>query len=177
MNSRNEKAGLLPIGEIVGAHGLGGQLKIRSYSESLSPFKPEGRLFLNIPGGRRETYTIKGVKLQAKRVLLSLKGVQDRNQAEELVGAKLFIEKKSLPKTEEGIYYWYEIVGMRVYSMQGEFFGRVDSILQTGSNDVYVVKNSEKGPDYELLIPALLSVVKSIDLEAKVMRVDLPEVV
>jgi len=106
---------------------------------------------------------------------LSLREIESRTQAEALVGSKLFIEKKSLPKPEDGGYYWFDIIGLSVFTVKGEYIGRVASIMPTGSNDVYIVKNSAGGRQEEMLIPALSSVVVSIDLEKKTMRVDLPE--
>jgi len=72
---------------------------------------------------------------------------------------------------DEGIYYWFDLIGIKVYTTEEKYLGRIESIVETGSNDVYVVKHGEK----EVLIPALESVVLDIDLEHKRMRVDLPE--
>ena len=72
---------------------------------------------------------------------------------------------------DEDTYYWFDLIGIEVYTKTEEFLGRIESILETGSNDVYVVKKHEK----EVLIPALKSVVLEIDLEHKLMQVDLPE--
>ena len=91
--------------------------------------------------------------------------------AEALIGAEFFIEKEILPELEEGTYYWIDLIGLSVYTTDDVCIGRIESILQTGSNDVYVVKDKNK----ETLIPALASVILSVNLEEKIMRVDLPE--
>jgi 16S rRNA processing protein RimM len=88
-----------------------------------------------------------------------------------MVGCDLFIKKSELPELEEGTYYWFDLIGIDVYTTQEEYLGRIASIVETGSNDVYVVKNGEQ----EILIPALETVVLDIDLGKKQMRVDLPE--
>lgn len=165
---------VLPIGKIVSAHGVTGNVKIRSYAEPTAIFKPGALLLVRKNKGEEKTFSVKWTKPHAERVLLSLKGIENRTQAEALVGSHLFIEKKSLPKPADGDYYWFDIIGLSVFTVQGEYIGRVDSILPTGSNDVYIVKNPEDR-DAEILIPALSSVVVSIDLENKTMRVDLPE--
>lgn len=166
---------MLPIGKVVGLHGIKGNVKIKSYAESLEIFKPDTRLLLETPGEKKNGYTVRWAKSHSKGALLSLKEIDSRDQAEELVGSTMFIEKADLPEPEAGSYYWIDIIGLSVFTVDGEFLGQIDSILQTGSNDVYVVKNRELGPRYEMLIPALESVIQSIDLEAKMMRVDLPE--
>jgi 16S rRNA processing protein RimM len=167
--------GFLPIGKIVGAHGVNGNLKVCSYAESVSVFKP-GCLILAIHAGNIEKYlAIKWAKPHGKSILLSFKGVEDRNTAETLIGAELFIERTALPELEEGVYYWTDIIGLSVFSTDNQYIGRVESIMATGSNDVYVVKDPNKTNNNEILIPAIESVVLEIDVEHKRIRVNLPE--
>jgi 16S rRNA processing protein RimM len=125
--------------------------------------------------GGEKTYSIKWAKPHARTVLLSLREVKTRAQAEALIGCELYIEKSSLPTPEEDAYYWFDIIGLSVFTVGGEFIGRVASIIPTGSNDVYVVKDTAAVSQKEILIPALASVVVAVDLEQKIMRVDLPE--
>lgn len=165
------KTNLLLIGKIVGVHGLKGTVKVYSYAESLVAFKPGGLILARDGKNRDKTYVIQWVKPHKKTILLSLKGVDDRDMSETLVGSDLFIEKAKLPEPEDESYYWFDIIGLSVYTIDEKFIGRVESIIPTGSNDVYVVKNN----DDEILIPGLESVVKEIDLKQKIMRVDLPE--
>ena len=81
------------------------------------------------------------------------------------------IEKATLPEAEQDTYYWHQIIGLDVFTVDGRRLGQVTAILPTGSNDVYVVREGKK----EILIPALESVVVDVDLTAKALRVDLPE--
>ena len=154
---------------------MAGNVKIYSYAESLSVFSPGALLLARHDKGEGKTYSIKWAKPHSKTVLLSLKGIENRTQAEALVGSALYIEKKSLPELEDGDYYWFDIIGLSVFTIAGEYIGRVASIMPTGSNDVYVVKDIAEGRQKETLIPALASVVVSIDLEKKTMQVDLPD--
>jgi 16S rRNA processing protein RimM len=169
------KSDILPIGKIVGVHGLAGNVKVYSYAESLSVFRPGTVLLARHYKGGEKTYSIKWVKPHTRTVLLSLKEIENRTQAEALVGSELYIEKKSLPELEDGDYYWFDIIGLSVFTVEGEYIGRVASIVPTGSNDVYIVKGVAGGHQKETLIPALASVVVSIDLEKKTLQVDLPE--
>jgi len=109
---------------------------------------------------------------QGRKQLLLLKGISDRNLAETLPGSDLLLEKSSLPDLEPDTYYWSDIVGMSVISVDGRHIGTVTSLIETGSNDVYVVQTQDAD---EILIPAIASVVLEIDLNRKIMRVDLPE--
>ena len=166
-----ERNDFLLIGKIVGVHGLKGTVKVYSYVESLSIFKLGGLIFVRDSESRDKTYVIQWVKPHTKTILLSLKGVDDWDMAKTLVGSGLFIEKTKLPEPENGSYYWSDIIGLSVYSIDGKHMGRVESIIRTGSNDVYVVKNGDK----ETLVPGIKSVVLEINLKQKIMRVDLPE--
>ena len=166
-----EKKGYVLIGKIVGVHGLKGTNKFKSYAQSLSVFNPGRSLLICDNRSRQTGIEINWVKSHTKTPLISLKGVTDREQAEALIGAELFIPQTELPELDEDTYYWFELIGLEVYTTEDEYLGRIASIMPTGSNDVYVVRDKRK----EVLIPALQSVVVDIDLDLKRMRVDLPE--
>jgi 16S rRNA processing protein RimM len=170
-----KKNGLIPIGKIVGTHGLNGTCKVYSYAESLSVFKPNGLIHLKQSRSQQKIYEIKRAKPHSKVVLLTLKNVTNRDQAQQLIGSEICIERTTLPEIEEGAYYWCDIIGLSVFTMDGRYLGRVASIIATGSNDVYVVKNPDNPDKHEVLIPAIESVVREIDLEQQILRVDLPE--
>ena len=170
-----KRKGLLLIGKIVGVHGLKGNIKVYSYAESVSVFKPGSQLVLKTAGGGQKPYTVNWAKPHSKTILLSLTEVETLELAKVLVGSEVFIEKASLPELEDGTFYWFELVGLSVFTVEGEYLGCVDSVFPTGSNDVFVVKDPERGSSYEKLIPVIGSVVISIDLEKKTVQVDLPE--
>jgi 16S rRNA processing protein RimM len=171
-----DKNGTVSIGKIVGAHGLDGTCKVYPYSES-SDFLDNGCEILILPQAESglKTFEVDWSKPHNRLVLLSLKGVNDRTQAESLIGSEIVVEKASLPKLDSGTYYWHELIGLRVYTNESEYLGQLEAVMATGSNDVYVVKKFEEGQESEVLIPALNSVVIEIDTENKTMRVDLPE--
>lgn len=167
------KDNLILIGKITGAHGIKGTSKVYSYCESLSVFEPGSLIFMKDQRGLEVTCEIKWVKPHAGGILLSLKGITCREDAKNLIGSELFIRKEKLKEPEEGAYYWFDIIGLAVYTIDDKYLGRIESIIPTGSNDVYVVK--DKADNSEILIPALESVVKKIDFNLKIMQVDLPE--
>jgi 16S rRNA processing protein RimM len=171
LNKSAPEKDLVLIGKIVGAHGLGGTSKIQSYAESLEIFESGTTLLVRRPGGVENRYEIDWIKAHSRGALLALKEVAGRDQAKSLIGSELYVDKATLPKLEAGTYYWFDLIGMSVFTADDRYIGRLDSIIETGANDVYVVKNADK----EILIPALESVVCSIDIESKIMRVELPE--
>jgi len=165
----------LIIGKIVGLHGVKGTIKVYSYAESFSVFDSLRLILIKAPTGKEKQYAIEWAKPHSRTILLSLEGINDRKQAETLIGSKLLLEKSHLPEIEEGDYYWFEIIGLSVFTSDDRYLGRVESIIPTGSNDVYVVQNRAKPKSQEILIPALESVVLQIDTQNRIMRVDLPE--
>ena len=163
------------VGKVVGVHGIKGNLKVCSYAESETVFKPGRSILVKKAGQIENRYSIQWAKPHGKAMLLSLKGIDDRNAADCLVGAEFFIERTSLPELEPGSYYWVDLIGLSVFSSDDQYIGYIESIIPTGSNDVYVVKNHDKNNDHEILIPAIESVVLNIDFKNKIMRVDLPQ--
>ena len=81
------------------------------------------------------------------------------------------MDRTLLPELASDTYYWADLIGLSVYTTQGDYLGRLTSILPTGSNDVYIVRTEDR----ETLVPALASVVCSVDLANQTMRVKLPE--
>ncbi len=171
MNKLGPKKDVVLIGRIVGAHGVKGTSKIQSYAESLEIFKSGATLLVVCPDGIEQRYEIDWIKSHSRGALLALKEIISRDQAKSLIGSELYIEKTELPELEAGTYYWFELIGLNVYTSDDRYIGRLDSIIETGANDVYVVKDKGK----ETLIPALESVVRSIDIESRIIRVELPE--
>ena len=171
MNNPGTKKDHVLIGKIVGIHGLKGTNKLRSYAESLAVFSPGSSILVRDLRGREASYEINWVKPHTGTPLVSFKGITNRDQAVTLIGADLFLPQSELPELDEDTYYWFDLIGIEVYTKTKEFLGRIESIIETGSNDVYVVKLHEK----EVLIPALDSVVLEIDLVHRRMQVDLPE--
>ncbi len=170
-----EKREDLLIGKIVGAHGVKGTVKVYSYAESVSIFKPGDRITIKKRDKQEKRYSIKWAKAHGKVILLSLKEIKNRGETDSFVGAKLYVEKSRLPEAEQDSYYWFDLIGLSVFTTGKEYLGQIESVFPTGSNDVYVVKDIGKDPEKEILIPALESVVLDIDFDKKTMRVLLPE--
>jgi 16S rRNA processing protein RimM len=114
-------------------------------------------------------YTVSGARAHQDTLLITLEGVDTRTQAEGLRHQLLEVREDELSDLEEDAYYRFEIIGLKVVDLEGAELGKVAEVLETGSNDVYIVRDAES----EVLIPAIDSVVKDVDLDAGVMTVEL----
>jgi len=122
--------------------------------------------------GTSTIYQIDSVRPHKKFIVIKFKQVADINDAEKLKGALIKITRNQLMPLTEGHYYIFQIIGLDVFDPEGVKLGKIKQVLQTGANDVYVIKPAD-GKD--ILIPALKTVVKKIDIEANRMVVELPE--
>ena len=156
------------LGRISGAHGIQGWVKVRSDTSPRDNIVNYSPWYL-LRNGQREKWKVKAGRLQGKGVVAKLQDCNDRDLAESLIGADITVPRSMLPEiTEVGEYYWADLVGLKVLTVDGVDLGRIDRLFETGSNDVIVVQG-----DRERLVPYIWEqVVRDVDLEAGIMRVD-----
>ena len=165
---------LIAVGKIVGAHGLKGMVKALFFSGDA--FDPGASVLLEGPSGETKSFGVAGCRPNKKAFLLSLEGIDSREGAEALRDHRIVSRRSDLPQTDPGVYYWVDLIGMDVFEKDGRRLGRLDSIMETGSADVYVIKgDAANQAKTEILIPALESIVLNVDTEAKTMMVSLPQ--
>jgi 16S rRNA processing protein RimM len=163
---------LMPIGQVVGAHGINGAVKIHYFDAQHGAPISGGVLRLISPRGQEALYTVAWARPHKRSFLVGLAGIADRSQAESLAGARIVVRRFELPEIEEAdTHYWVDLIGLDVYTAEDRYLGRIKQIIPTGSNDVYVVSDKRA----ETLVPALKGVVLDVNLETNTMRVDLPE--
>jgi len=168
---------LVAVARILGPHGRDGEIRARSTSSVPDRFSEGQSLDLSQDGSNADGRKLLIVRSRAtitkgrEELILLFRGFRDRDQATLLTGQWLCVDQSSVPEAQEGEYFHYQIIGLKVISLIGEDLGEIIEILETGSNDVYVVA----GPTGEILIPALSQVVKTIDVIGGLMTVDLPE--
>jgi 16S rRNA processing protein RimM len=153
---------------VVRPFGVRGELKAELLTDHPDQL---GRLRTVYLGPQAEPWAVEGVRLHKGAALFKLTGCDDRTAAESLRGALVQIALEDAVPLEEGEYFEYQIVGMSVVEKDGTLLGKITEIISTGANDVYLVV----GPDGELLLPAIESVILEIDLEADQMVVHLLE--
>ncbi len=158
----------LVVGQIVRPHGIRGELRLHlltNYPDRLSLLE-EVALSPTAEGNpaRVEYYAVERVRLHQNQAILKLLAIQDRNAAELLRGQYMLIPLEAAVPLEEDEYYHFQLIGLDMYTVEGKLVGVVREILETGANDVYVVEQPTGG---EALIPAIESVVQTIDLSTR----------
>jgi len=152
---------LITVGKITGTHGVRGLLKVHSYSGNLESLLSARTVILKAPGGDTRELDVKSAAPHAGKLIFGLKDFDDIDQVLPLVGSEICLPRSQLPEPEENEYYWCDLIGLEVATPDGTVLGSIVDIFETGSNDVYVVRGRER----EYLIPAIASVISSIDLE------------
>jgi 16S rRNA processing protein RimM len=151
---------LLLIGRVIGPHGVRGLLKIESYARSEDTLLTAGRIYLRESSREISDYKILSAVPRKGGALIQLEGLHSRDHVKPYCGAEILIPKTAVSRNEDE-YFWYELIGLRVYLETGRYLGTVKDILATAANDIYVVREGRE----EFLIPAIHDVVKTIDLE------------
>jgi 16S rRNA processing protein RimM len=157
---------LICVGHVLGAQGIKGWIRVFSNTsprENIVSYSP----WLIEQGDGLEEVKVKG-RLQGKNVIAKLQGIDDRTRAETLTGCKLYIDSRQLPGLEKGEYYWSDLIGLAVETLQSEPLGVVSDMLETGADDVMVLKG-----DRERLIPFVMEeIVREVDLDKRRLVVD-----
>jgi len=139
-------------------HGLAGEVQVQILTDFPDRFDILKTVYLG------EHYTpalLDSQRRHGRRILLKFEGCEDREEAEKLRGELIYVPVDEAVPLEEDEYYVHEIVGLQAWTTEGEYLGRIEEVIHTGSNDVYVVRDSVR----ETLIPALSDVVLKIDTE------------
>ena len=157
------------LGKITGVHGIKGWLKIQSFS---SP--PEN--ILNYPSwiitnkGEEDFYSIEQGRKQNNKIVVKLEKIDDRNTAESLINSKIQILRSDLPKLSNENYYWSDLVGLSVLNSEETVIGKIESLIETGANDVMVIITLK---DERILIPFVMhEIIKEVSIELNYVKVD-----
>ena len=167
MSENNE----LVIGKLTKPHGLHGEVRFYYYGnepESLHQLKHARVVKDNSDVIDLEVLSVRGRK---NPLILKFSSIDSISKAEELIGAELRVNRSALSNLDDDEYYWEDLIGLLVYSDSGDLVGTLKSIMETGSNDVYVVKRGKK----EILIPAINDVIKEVDIEKGTMHIHILE--
>jgi 16S rRNA processing protein RimM len=176
---------MVPVGRIIGPYGIHGWLKVYSYTQPKKNILDYTPWFIQVGQGPSvapgvlppatlalpcalEVRRVLDGRVHGKNIVAQIEGCTSREQVSRWVGAEISVERSSLPRLEPGEYYWTDLIGWKVITVTGVELGTVDHLLETGSNDVVVVKGER-----ERLIPYIMgSVIRETDPVARVMRVD-----
>ncbi len=157
----------ISVGKISGIFGIKGWVKVFSFTdprENILTYSP----WLLKKGDLTKAFDVVDGQLQGKTIVAQLSGLGDRDQAASLMGWDIFITRDQLPKAGNGEYYWSELVGLNVETIEGVQLGVVDGLLETGANDVIIVQGER-----ERVIPFLQGqTIINVDLDAGKIIVD-----
>lgn len=163
----------IKIGQIVNIHGVKGDVKIYPLTDDLNRFKGLKEVYLLKKEGY-ELVRILSHKMLADMVVLHIEGVDTPEMAQKLRNTYLCVDRAHTIKLPKNTWLICDLIGITVKTEEDDaVLGKITDILQLGSNDVYVVKSENGGED--ILIPALRTVVKKVDIPEGLMIVKLPE--
>lgn len=162
---------LMEIGQIVNTYGIKGFLKVVPYTDDIKRFEKLKSIYIQTKKSL-ETVIIEEVKYVKNLVLLKIKGIDNINDAEIYKNCYIKIDRSDAVELPEDSYFIIDLIGIKVYTDEGEALGDIIDVFPTGANDVYVVKN-ELGK--QVLLPAIGDVIKNVDIKNKKMIVHLIE--
>lgn len=163
---------LIVLGKIFSVHGVRGEVKVYSFTDPLDNVLDYLRWTLTRDGEVKQVEVASG-RVQGKFLVVKLKGLDDRDVARTYAGFEIRVPESELPELEEDEFYWHQLEGLSVINQDGQLLGKVDHLLETGANDVMVVKPCTGSlDDRERLLPYTEQCVQAIDLDAGEMRVD-----
>lgn len=153
----------LEIGQIVNTFGIKGMVKVKPFTDDIKRFDNLEKIYIKKNGTKKE-YIIEQVKYQKDTVLIKFKYIDKIEDAENLKSSYILIDRKDEPELEEGTYYIVDLLGLDVYTDNNKLLGKLDDIFNTGSNDIYVVKDKL---GKQILLPAISEVIKDINIDEK----------
>lgn len=162
------------LGKLGSTYGIRGWLRVFSsteHSESIFDYQP----WYIQRAGQWQIIELESWKRHNQDLIIKLKGVDDREVANGLTNCEIAVDSQQLPVLEEGDYYWKDLMGCKVVTTSGYELGKVTDMMETGSNDVLVVRANLKDAfgAKERLIPFLDGqVIKKVDLAAQLIEVD-----
>lgn len=159
------------IGQIVNISGLKGILKIKPFTDDIKKFSNLKTIYIKTKSGLTE-FKIEQVRYVKNMVMLKLAGIDTVEEAEKYRNLYIKILRDQEEELEEGSYYVVDILGCKVNTDANQELGKIVDVFQTGSNDVYVVKD-EQGK--QILLPAIKQVIKNVDIKNKIITVHLLE--
>ena len=159
----------LQVGVITATHGIHGEVKVFPTTDDPERFKTLKHVLLDT-GREKKSLEIQGVKFFKQFVILKFKGIDNINDIERYKRRSLFVTREDAVELEEDEYYIADLIGMEVYLEDGSHFGTLKDVMETGANDVYIIKTEE---GKEVLIPAIYECILDVDVEAGKMKIHL----
>ena len=158
---------LLQVGVITQTHGVRGEVKVFPTTDDAARFKKLKHVMLDT-GKETLPLEIESVKFFKQFVILKFKGFDNINDIERYKRCPLLVERENAVPLEEGEYFIADMIGMKVITDEGESFGILKDVMETGANDVYVIEHPSEG---EVLVPAIKECILDVDIENRQMKI------
>lgn len=154
----------LEVGQIVNTFGIKGELKVNPFTDDIRRFDDLEKIYVKTKK-ESKLYKVENVRYHKNMVLLKLENINNPEDAEKFKNAFLEIDREDAIPLEEGTYFIVDLIGLEVYTDEGKLLGKVEDIYNTGSKDIYVVKD-ELGK--QILLPGIDEVIKEVKLEDRI---------
>ncbi len=154
--------GLIVYGKITKIHGLTGELNLLPYSRNPENLETLDEIFVETTEGSKPAkFEIAGCKIRKDTAILKLKSIDSPQDAEELKGRTVYVEQADLPEPDEDEYYWFQLIGLNVYTDDGLYVGKVENLIERSLQSLLIVKSNGN----EILIPFSEPILKEVDLK------------
>ena len=160
---------MLQVGVITQTHGVRGEVKVFPTTDDVNRFKKLKQVILDT-GKETMPLEIQSVKFFKQFVILKFKGIDNINDIEKYKRCSLYVTREHAVPLEEDEYFIADMIGMEVCTEDGNIFGTLKDVIETGANDVYVIENAEHG---EVRVPAIKECIRSVDIEKGQMMIHL----
>ncbi|MBR3606995.1 MAG: ribosome maturation factor RimM [Lachnospiraceae bacterium] len=159
------------VGVISSTHGIRGEVKVFPTTDNVKRFKKGITLILDT-GKEERQLIVEGVKFFKQFVILKFEGIDNINDIEKYKSKSLYVTRENAIKLRKNEYFIADLIGVQVWEDNGDFLGELKDVIETGANDVYVIKQ-ENGKD--ILLPAIKECILSVEIEEKKMTVHVME--
>lgn len=160
---------MLQVGVITQTHGVRGEVKVFPTTDDVNRFKKLKQVILDT-GKETMSLEIQSVKFFKQFVILKFKGIDNINDIEKYKRCSIYVTREHAVPLEEDEYFIADMIGMEVCTEDGNIFGTLKDVIETGANDVYVIESAEHG---EVLVPAIKECIRSVDIEKGQMMIHL----
>lgn len=160
---------LLQVGVITQTHGVHGEVKVYPTTDDPERFLDLEYVFLDT-GREKKKLTIQSVKFFKQFVILKFKGINNINDIEKYKRCSLLVDRENAVELEEDEYFIADMIGMEVFTEDGELFGTLKDVIETGANDVYIINSKKHG---EVLVPAIKECILDVNVKEGKMLVHL----
>ncbi len=161
----SDNADLIRVGIVIKPHGIRGELKVKPLTDFPNRFHSLSEIYM-IPIGGDSSFSAKidGVRIHQDRVLIKLNCINSISEAEAVIGYEICINREECVDLPSGFYYAFDLIGLKVLSLEGEYVGTVADVLSSPAQDLLIVKKKNEN---KVMIPLVSEIVKDISIDQK----------